>query len=110
VVRKRKPKPEPAAEPSKPASPLVLVPSNRFKRDLARQAVRGKDLAKLHVVVTALRARLPLDSKHRDHALSGDWTGYRDCHIEPDWVLVYQFTESELHLTRTGTHSDLKLT
>lgn len=107
VVQKRKPKP--AAEPKESPSPLVVVPSSRFKRDLERQKARGKDLAKLHAVAVALSKRLPLEPKHRDHALTGDWTGYRDCHIEPDWVLIYERTDAEIRLTRTGTHADLKL-
>ena len=103
VVRKRKP------EPKEPPPPLIVVPSARFKRDLLRQKTRGKDLAKIEAVIVALSNRLPLEPKHRDHALTGDWAEHRDCHVEPDWVLIYQRTPTELRLVRTGTHSDLRL-
>lgn len=68
---------------------------------------RGKNLNKLQSVVNILVHRLPLQAKHRDHPLSGEWDGYRDCHIEPDWILIYHSTASELILERTGTHADL---
>jgi mRNA interferase YafQ len=70
---------------------------------------RGKDLAKLRNVVETLRNRQALDPGRRDHALTGDWSGYRDCHIDPDWILIYERTDAELRLMRTGTHSDLGL-
>lgn len=66
-------------------------------------------MAKLRVVIETLVVRRPLDARHRDHALAGPWVGYRDCHVEPDWVLIYQATDDELRLARTGTHADLNL-
>jgi mRNA interferase YafQ len=65
---------------------LRIAPSGRFKRDVKRTVRRGKDLAKL---------------------TTGDWAGYRDLHIEPDWLLIYRVKDDELQLARTGTHSDL---
>jgi mRNA interferase YafQ len=68
---------------------------------------RGYDLTKLRTVVARLSKRQTLESSYCDHALKGEWAGYRDCHIEPDWVLIYQRTDTELRLMATGTHSDL---
>ena len=84
-------------------------PTAGFKRDLKRLAKRGKDLAKIGEVVDDLRLRRPLASRHRDHALLGKWRGWRDCHVEPDWLLIYRVDEAagELILGRTGSHADL---
>ena len=68
---------------------------------------RGKDLAKIKTVIDILLAEKPLPPKNRDHQLEGNWSGRRDCHIEPDWILIYKPTDDELLLERTGTHSDL---
>ena len=64
-------------------------------------------MVKLKAVILLLLDDKPLEPRHRDHALKGDWVGYRDLHIEPDWLLLYRLTETELMLARTGTHSDL---
>ena len=68
---------------------------------------RNKDQAKLFQVVETLLAGRPLPAKHRDHPLTGNWTNRRDCHIEPDWLLIYQLRGDDLILERTGSHSDL---
>ena len=68
---------------------------------------RGKDICKLQNVINLLIYRFPLKSRHRDHPLAGKWSGYRDCHIEPDWILIYRITGSDLILERMGTHADL---
>jgi mRNA interferase YafQ len=86
---------------------LRIAPSGRFKRDVKRTVRRGKDLAKLTTVVDQLASRLPLPGSYLDHSLKGDWAGYRDLHIEPDWLLIYRVKDDELQLARTGTHSDL---
>jgi mRNA interferase YafQ len=78
-----------------------------FKRDLKRMQKRGKNISRLKEIVGRLANGEYLDPKHRDHALSGNWSGTRDCHIEPDWVLIYSITEDSLRLERTGSHSDL---
>jgi mRNA interferase YafQ len=70
---------------------------------------RGKDMAKLHAIVGALRTRQSLPRSNRDHALTGNWKGFRDCHIEPDWVLIYARSPERLKLVRTGSHSELEL-
>ncbi len=81
--------------------------TTHFSRDLKKMRKRGKDLAKLREVVRLLAAGKSLDPCHRDHALIGQWRPSRDCHIEPDWVLIYTADEDTLRLERTGSHSDL---
>ena len=88
---------------------LKIVSSNQFKKDLTSAHKRGLKLEHLQIVVDTLAAELPLDDKYRDHTLSGKYRGFRECHIEPDWLLVYRIEvdELELYLFRTGSHSDL---
>ena len=88
---------------------LRIVPSNKFKKDLKLAVKRGYDIKLLENVVNRLANEEPLDSKYKDHTLSGDYSGFRECHITPDWLLVYQVINDELvlFLSRTGTHSDL---
>ena len=83
--------------------------TSQFKRDVKRAERRGKDLAKLSVILERLIDGSPLPPECRDHPLHGDFAGSRDCHIEPDWVLIYTLTEAGAHVRfeRTGTHSDL---
>lgn len=83
--------------------------TSRFAKDLKRAAKRGHDLKLLQKVIDTLAAGKPLPVKYRDHALKGDYTGCRECHIEPDWLLIYQINNNVLVLTllHTGTHSDL---
>ncbi|QLC26256.1 type II toxin-antitoxin system YafQ family toxin [Parasphingopyxis algicola] len=83
------------------------VRSTAFKKDVKRMAKRGKKMAKLKAVIGMLLAGEPLDPRLRDHPLKGEWAGWRDLHIEPDWLLLYRMSETELLLARTGTHSDL---
>ena len=86
---------------------LTPVWSGRFKRDVKRAEKRGKEMAKLKAVLTMLIEEQPLPASYRDHPLRGDWAGFRDLHIEPDWLLLYRVEGAELQLARTGTHSDL---
>ena len=86
---------------------MRLSQTNQFKKDIKRAQKRGKDLAKLKAVIDLLLAEQPLPPKNRDHQLGGNWRGHRDCHIEPDWILIYKILYDELRLERTGTHSDL---
>lgn len=88
---------------------LDIILSNRFKRDLKLAARRSYNLDLLEQVVDKLSRQEPLPPKNMDHALSGNYTGFRECHIQPDWLLVYRIDEGELmlFLSRTGTHSDL---
>ncbi len=102
--RREPPRPElPRPEPP----PRAVVTTKEFERDAKRLGKRGRDMTKLRAVVDALRERRPLDPPRRDHALTGDWKGFRDCHIEPDWLLIYRLEDDAVYLTRTGTHSDL---
>jgi len=84
-----------------------LSQTRQFSRDVKRMAKRGKDIAKLREIVTRLAEELPLDPRHRDHPHIGKLINCRDCHIEPDWLLIYRIEGSVLCLIRTGTHSDL---
>ncbi|MDP3898459.1 MAG: type II toxin-antitoxin system YafQ family toxin [Mesorhizobium sp.] len=86
---------------------LLPVVSSRFKRDVKRLEKRGNDMAKLRTVLRLLINEEPLPVQYRDHALRGDWVGFRDLHVESDWVLLYRIQGEELQLARTGTHSDL---
>ena len=86
-----------------------LTQSARFDRDLARAIRRGLDAEELNIIVRKLRNDEPLDPKHKDHPLKGKYKGHRECHINPDWLLVYKKLKEELvlQLVRTGTHSDI---
>ena len=68
---------------------------------------RGKDIEKLRAIAKELASRNPLPARFRDHPLKGDWVGFRECHVEPDWLLVYRREGATLILQRTGTHTDL---
>ncbi len=84
-----------------------LSQTTQFAKDIKRMRKRGKNLEKLKKVVNVLILGEPLAPKHRDHPLIGSWKKARDCHIEPDWVLIYTTDTQILRLERTGTHSDL---
>jgi mRNA interferase YafQ len=79
---------------------LLPIFENRFKKDIKRLQKRGKDMEKLKAVIDKLLANQELDPKYKDHALTGNWNGHRDCHIESDWILVYKISESHLFLVR----------
>ncbi len=83
--------------------------STQFKKDVKLAGKRGKDLEKLKAILNLLIAGDALPAQYKDHPLRGNFTGSRDCHIEPDWLLIYTLTENNGHvrLERTGTHSDL---
>lgn len=88
---------------------LTLKMTNQFKKDLKLAKKRGLKTQKLEQVLQTLLEEKPLDIKYRDHALTGDYIGFRECHVESDWLLVYMIDQGQLILTasRTGTHSDL---
>ena len=83
--------------------------TSQFKKDVKRAEKRGNELSKLRTVLDLLIEGEPLPPQLRDHPLRGEFAGSRDCHIEPDWVLIYSLTENGAHVRfeRTGTHSDL---
>lgn len=80
-----------------------------FKKDFKRIVKRGYNIRLLEEVIEMLANSRPLPEKHRDHGLSGDYEGFRECHITSDWLLIYKIQSGELilFLSRTGTHSDL---
>lgn len=88
---------------------LDIVPSRQFRKDLKKARKRGLPMRQLEMVVETLAAGDPLDAKYRDHDLTGDYHGFRECHVMPDWLLVYRVEEEalELFLFCTGSHSDL---
>ncbi len=87
----------------------VVRNTSAFKKDYKRAKKRGLDLSKLQCVVERLVNGTSLPESLRDHALTGNWANHRECHIAPDWLLIYQIHEDVLvlELTRTGSHSDL---
>jgi mRNA interferase YafQ len=81
--------------------------TSQFKRDVKRMQRQGREVDKLKRVLEALVKGQPLAAKYRDHVLVGQYKGTRECHIEPDWLLIYDLAETEIILIRTGSHSDL---
>ncbi|MBS4761814.1 type II toxin-antitoxin system YafQ family toxin [Carnobacteriaceae bacterium zg-ZUI252] len=88
---------------------LQLVTTSQFRKDLKRMKKRNRDLKKLQIVLDKLMNEEVLDAFYRDHTLVGNYIGFRECHIEPDWLLIYAINQNQLILTasRTGSHSDL---
>jgi mRNA interferase YafQ len=86
---------------------LTPVWSGRFKRDVKRAERRGKDMTKLKAALSLLIAEQSLPVAYDDHPLKGDWKGYLDLHIEPDWLSLYRVGGAELQLAGAGTHADL---
>lgn len=86
-----------------------IRPTSRFQKDLKRVKKRGYDISLLSEVIKKLAAGETLPDKNRDHWLSGDYVGCRECHITPDWLLIYEVDGNNLilYLTRTGSHGDL---
>jgi mRNA interferase YafQ len=85
----------------------TAVRSGQFRRDVKRAQRRGKEMSRLRELILLLLAGDTLPERYRDHPLRGEWRGYRDAHIEPDWLLIYRVVGDELHLVRTGSHADL---
>lgn len=86
---------------------LNVVFKSRFKKDLKRLKSSNRDEDELLAAIELLANQQPLEAKFRDHALVGNYAGCRECHIRPDWLLIYQTTQTDLILVRTGSHSDL---
>ena len=86
---------------------LPVRPTSRFKKDLKRAAKQGRDLNILRDVLETLSIPQPLPPSFKDHKLKGEWRDFRECHIQPDWLLIYTITDFELRPTRLGTHSEL---
>lgn len=88
---------------------LTIKYETTFKKDYKRIVKRGYDVSLLEEVISKLANKIPLEKKYKDHGLTGNYSGFRECHIAPDWLLIYQINDNELilYLTRTGSHSDL---
>ena len=86
---------------------MRLLTTKRFEKDLKRAIKRGKDLDKLWKIIKLLLDNKPLEKRHRPHPLSGNYDRAWECHIEPDWLLIWNQEVDQLVLSRTGTHSDL---
>lgn len=91
------------------ASKYTVKPTSQFKKDYKLAMKRDLDISLLEDIIAKLALGESLPEKNRDHALSGNWNGYRECHILPDWLLIYKLEDNVLILTlaRTGTHSNL---
>ena len=87
----------------------IVKPTTQFKKDFKLAMKRRMKIALLEEVIAMLAMGETLPDKHKDHALTGNWVGHRECHILPDWLLIYRIEDEVLVLTlaRTGTHSDL---
>ena len=86
---------------------LRPVYSGQFKRDLRRAERRGSDMGKLKRLIVLLVERSPLPESYKDHPLKGEWSSFRDAHIEPDWLLIYKVEGDTIRFERTGRHTDL---
>ena len=86
---------------------LNIVRTSSFKADVKRQIKRGKDMTKLKKLITLLVNQDEIPAEYEDHQLQGTWRGYRDAHMEGDWILIYRVDEDDLKLARTGTHQDI---
>ena len=84
-----------------------LISTAQFRRDVKLAQRRGKDMSRLRGVILLLAEGNPLAPRYNDHPLAGKWRRYRECHLEPDWLLIYKVEAGDLYLVRTGTHSDL---
>ncbi|MDD3305805.1 MAG: type II toxin-antitoxin system YafQ family toxin [Acetobacterium sp.] len=87
----------------------LVKPTSKFQKDLKRIHKRGYDLALLTEVIKIIATGEELPARYKDHNLNGNYVKCRECHITPDWLLIYELTESDLilYLIRSGTHSDL---
>ncbi len=86
---------------------LPIKRTTQFKKDFKKALKQNKDIELLKSVIVKLSNQKKLDKKYSDHQLSGKLKQYRDCHIEPDWVLIYKATDKEISLVRIGSHSEL---
>jgi len=86
---------------------LTIIYTTQFKRDYKRIKRQKKELNKLKVLIEKLVSGEKLEISYKDHQLSGKFKGYRDCHIEPDWLLIYKRSPKAITLERTGSHSEL---
>jgi len=86
---------------------LNIIYTTQFKKDFKKIKKRQKNLSKLTVIIEKLLNKEKLEPKYKNHSLSGKFKNHRDCHIEPDWALIYRITKDQLILERTGSHSEI---
>ena len=86
---------------------LDIIYTTRFKKDVKRMLRRGKNRRKLELLINKLVNQEPLAAHYHDHTLVGNYVHHQECHIEPDWLLIYKLLANSLRLERTGSHSDL---
>ncbi|MBF0288291.1 MAG: type II toxin-antitoxin system YafQ family toxin [SAR324 cluster bacterium] len=86
---------------------LNIFYTSQFKKDYKRVKKQHKDLSKIQHVIECLVNEEPLDPKYKDHQLVGNWKQHKECHVEPDWLLIYRISGGNLYLERTGSHSEL---
>lgn len=86
---------------------MIIVYTTQFKKDYKKISKQNKELNKLKLIIEKILSGKKLDPKYKDHQLIAYFKGYRDCHIEPDWLLIYKKTDTKLILERTGSHSEL---
>ena len=84
-----------------------LISGAQFRRDVKLAQKRGKNMQKLREAIGLLAEGGPLPPRYKDHPLAGEWQNYRDCHLEPDWLLIYKIVSNDVYLVRAGSHSDL---
>ena len=85
----------------------TVVATTQFKKDLKKVLKQGRKVEKIQTIVNLLQEGSPLDPKHRPHQLTGNWKPKLECHVGPDWLLIYEVTNEEVKLIRTGSHSEL---
>jgi len=85
----------------------IIQRTSQFKKDVKRLQKRGKEMALLKDIILRLASNQSLEAKYRDHVLVGNYYGTRECHISPDWLLIYRISDTDLILIRTGSHTDL---
>ena len=86
---------------------LEFQTTNRFNKDLKKNLKRGKDREKIQKVMSTIINEIPMQQKYRDHKLHGEWKDCRECHIEPDWLLIYRLEKNFVSFERTGSHAEL---
>jgi mRNA interferase YafQ len=86
---------------------LEVKRTNKFKKEYRLMEKRGKDMGKIDLVIRLIARGVPLPAEYHEHLLHGAYEGCTECHVEPNWLLVYRFEDDIVHFARTGTHSDL---
>lgn len=84
-----------------------VIYTSQFKRDFKKLRLADTDLVRLTTIIEMLSEDMPLDTRYRDHSLTGNWKGYRECHLKPDLLLIYQLEDKAVTLMRIGSHSTL---